>query len=211
MTADADDRFTPRTELAVRSLSDLAAFLALELRESMRSQGVTATPATEAYLGGILMRFAKPEALHRGAEGRATHQLLVELRSQAVSASDTGARYTHYRDLGDLSLFMAGFFYARVCHGMMGKSYYVDMGRQAYAAVADIVTARSGATLSTMYTEMAERFPQFRAVFEETADRVQIDGYNSLVRLVERLHDPSRVRQVLHHRGMLLQRTKGVQ
>ncbi len=212
MTADADDRFTPRTELAVSSLPDLATFLTLELQESMRSQGVTASPPTETYLGGILMRFAKPETLHRGAEGRAAHQLLFKMRNQAASTPDVGARYASYRDLGDLSLFMAGFFYARVRCGVMGKSYYVEMGRRAYATVATIVAARQGKEVVEMYAEMADRFPQFRDVFEETADRVQIDGDRSLLRLCERLRDPRRVHDVLRYRGMtLLPGPKGVQ
>lgn len=211
MTTDADDGFTPRTELAVRSLSDLAAFLALELKESMTSQGVTASPPTEAYLGGILMRFAKPETLHNRAEGRATHQLLFKMRHQAASTPDAGARYASYRDLGDLSLFMAGFFYARVRRGVMGEEYYVEIGRRAYATVATIVAARQGKEVVEMYAEMADRFPLFRNAFEETADRVRIDGDRSLIRLCERMRDPRRVHQVLRYRGMVLLGPKGVQ
>ncbi|GEM_PF-4633683 len=204
MTTGADDGFTPRTELAVSSLPDLAAFLALELKESMTSQGITASPPTEVYLGGILMRFAKPEVLHRKTEGRATHRLLVEMWSQATKTPIGKEQYARFRDVGDLSLFMAGFFYARVRRGVMGENYYVEMGRRAYATVADLITARNGQKVGAMYEEMADRFPQFRDAFEETADRVQIDGDRSLMRLCERLRDPRRVHRVLRYRGVTL-------
>ncbi|MBI4149930.1 hypothetical protein HY488_00845 [Candidatus Woesearchaeota archaeon] len=201
------DNFAPRTSLTLASRYELADFFSTELRYSMDNQRITASPQTEAYLAGVLVRFVERDVLHDGAEGRAAHKLLAELYAEARASQGT-QQCVRYRDLGDLALFMAGFFPQRVRRSIVGETYYTDMGRGAYARVASFMLMRlDGGQTAHLYDEIAEGFPQFRNVFEEVADRVQIDGDKSLVRLCQRLRDPRRVRDVLVYKGLFIQGT----
>jgi len=194
-----DDSFAKRKALIpAYRVHDL---LEEELRYSMDNQDVRANQETQAYLTGLLARFTLRKALHEDSGGMAVHQLLAEMYAKA--RSERGSR--GYSDLGDLALFMSGFFSYKVRKSFMGPRYYADMGRMAYGRAADIMAmSLEGKEIATLYTDLSDRFPAFRNVLEEVADRVQIDQNHSLINLLGRLKDPARVHDVLAYRGMLI-------
>ena len=70
--------------------------------------------------------------------------------------------------MGDVSLYLAGYFQESFNRKLVDVDYYIDMGGSAYRQVA----IRSGAAiLQKLYCELAERFAVFVDVLAEVSEK----------------------------------------
>jgi hypothetical protein len=74
------------------------------------------------------------------------------------------------KQVGDTSLYVAGFFAESLTRSLVDVDYYVGIGQSAYAQLARSLGAQR--TLTEVYAELAEKFPQFVDVLAEVRKRV---------------------------------------
>ena len=88
----------------------------------------------------------------------------------AQVTADAGERVKTLKQVGDQSLYVAGFFAESLSRSLVDVDYYVGIGQNAYAQLA---RSLSGAqkTLTDVYEELAEKFPQFVDVLTEVRKR----------------------------------------
>jgi len=97
------------------------------------------------------------------------------------------ARLRRLRSLGDRALFTAGFFGDSLARKVVDLDYYGDVGRAAYASLAESLAGQlSETTWTGLYTELAQRFDQFVDVLAEVGDRTRCRDSENLLRLYER-------------------------
>jgi len=110
------------------------------------------------YLGSLLERFGRSEALFAYQDGQMTLRPLALLYSDAIQANNTRERCLMLQQLGDLALFLGALFPERFTrHGIL-QDYCIGMGGSAYDYLAD--NARSNrhifAEMASTFTRMLE-------------------------------------------------------
>jgi len=141
------------------------------------------SPMATAYLIGLLGERVRAA----DAEEPPT---LAEAWLAARQASG-GTRIRQLRGLGDRALFVAGFFGESLNRSVVSRSYYRDMGRSAYRAVADGLAAGPDASGGDggwpgLFAELADRFPDLMQVLAEVSDRAHGQRPQWLLGLYER-------------------------
>lgn len=161
---------------------------------------VRPSPMAIAYLIELLdsrVRTAAPAA--EGASDEAT--LAEDLLAARLQAGV--ARLRRLRDLGDRALFIAGFFGDSLSRSVVDIDYYGDVGRAAYANLAESLARQVREKAWTgLYIELSQRFDDFVDVLAEVGDRTRSGGSEDLLRLYERYLRTGSLRD----RGRLLRR-----
>jgi hypothetical protein len=88
----------------------------------------------------------------------------------AQAPVDAGERVKTLKQVGDQSLYVAGFFAESLSRSLVDVDYYVGIGQNAYAQLARSLGAQR--TLTDVYEELAEKFPQFVDVLTQVRKRV---------------------------------------
>jgi hypothetical protein len=146
----------------------LKEFFRVLVGEVVRRQRVSLEEVTEFYLVNLLAEYARAEKFFtQESEGRRETEPLALLYHRAL-LQDRDEKIRTLRRLGDVSLYTAGFFQQSLQDRVVGPEYYVQMGRTAYGAVAEL----SGATaFANVYQELHAKFTAVVEVLEEIAAR----------------------------------------
>jgi hypothetical protein len=86
------------------------------------------------------------------------------------------------RQIGDLSLFVSGFFADSLQRKLVDVDYYVSIGGTAYSALSRFDTD----TFSPVFAELADNFVGFVDVLSEVSERTACSSNSDLLRLYER-------------------------
>src|SRR5262249_26618687 len=105
------------------------------------------------------------------------------------------------REVGDLSLFISGFFADSLNHTLVDIDYYIRLGECAYASLA----RRSDPALGGVFGELAGKFPACVDVLSEVSERSALTSNSDVLRLYEKwLRTGSRRRgELLAERGIV--------
>jgi hypothetical protein len=80
------------------------------------------------------------------------------------------------KEVGDTSLYVAGFFAESLTRSLIDIDYYVGLGQNAYSQLARSLGKRS---VGEVYEELAAKFPQFVDVLATVRKRVNIAELNA--------------------------------
>ncbi|MBL8954645.1 MAG: hypothetical protein JNK82_27960 [Myxococcaceae bacterium] len=154
--------------------SSLKEFFRLVVGEAVKHQRVTVAEVTEFYLVNLLSEFAQAEKLFEA-------EPLAVLYHKALQA-ERDERVRMLRRLGDLSLYTAGFFKESLRDRVVGPDYYIQMGANAYASLAQMSASSS---FAGVYWELHQKFSVLTEVLEEIAARGQCTSPSGTVRVLE--------------------------
>jgi hypothetical protein len=87
----------------------------------------------------------------------------------AQPSADAAERVKTLKQVGDTSLYVAGFFAESLSRSLVDVDYYVGIGQNAYAQLARSLSAQR--SLTEVYEELAEKFPRFVDVLGEVRKR----------------------------------------
>ena len=146
----------------------LKEFFRMLVGEVVKRQRVSIEEVTEFYVVNLLSDYANAEKLFsQEVDGRRDAEPLAVLYTRALQ-QDRDEKIRTLRRLGDVSLYTAGFFHGSLEDRVVGADYYVQMGRNAYGAVAEL----SGPTaFAGVYQELSVKFASLVEVLEEISAR----------------------------------------
>jgi hypothetical protein len=151
----------------------------------MHKQGLDANDHTAYYIVNLLTLFARSEVLHEGSEG-SSFRPLASIFAEAVEAGTLEQRNFALQRLGDLSLFVAGFFGDSLSQKLVGLDYYVKMGGGAYGWLSENVRRSvRGQIFASVFAELAEKFQEFVDVLSEVRDSARGSDDTDVLRLYE--------------------------
>ena len=104
----------------------------------------------------------------------------------AQPAVDAGERVRTLKQVGDTSLYVAGFFAESLTRSLVDVDYYIGIGQTAYGQLARSLQAQR--SLTEVYEELAANFPQFVDVLAEVRKRTSISELGATPD-VNRLYD----------------------
>jgi hypothetical protein len=151
--------------------------------EAMGQQKISAKPETEFYLVNLLNQFMTTERLYpRDADGSVREEPLALMVKEALEEPQPRAKNALFRHIGDVSLYVGGFFQDSLNRKLVDVDYYIDMGGAAYQQVA----ARSDEdALRIVYQELAHKFGAFIEVFAAVSEKTTPRTEKDLLRLYE--------------------------
>jgi hypothetical protein len=91
----------------------------------------------------------------------------------AAASGDPGERVRTLKQVGDTSLYVAGFFAESLTRSLVDVDYYVGLGQNAYAQLARSFGA-GNRSIGEVYEELAAKFPQFVDVLATVRKRVDL-------------------------------------
>jgi hypothetical protein len=151
--------------------------------EALGKQKVSTQPETEFYLVNLLNQFIKADRLYsRDAEGSVREESLALMVKEALEQPKPQAQSALFRHVGDVSLYVAGFFQDSLNRKLVDVDYYIDMGGTAYHQVA--VRAEEQ-IMKVLYQELADKFGTFVEVLAEVSDKTTPKTEKDLLRMYE--------------------------
>jgi len=106
------------------------------------------------------------------------------LALQLARAFESGGakQRTSLRQIGDVSLFISGFFSDSLRRKPVDVDYYASIGGVAYG----LLSRRETDALSPVFAELADNFVRFADVLAEVSERSSCSSNSDLLRLYER-------------------------
>jgi len=164
------------TEALVRNESPSEYFRDL-VESAMKRQHLEAGELTSFYLVNLLTGFVHFDRSAAPPEDEALGVRFVRaLQAPGVRQRD------ELRQVGDLSLFISGFFADSLTRSLVDVDYYVYLGEYAYASLA----RRADDTFGDVFDELAGKFTAFVDVLGEVSERSALASNADLLRLYER-------------------------
>ena len=144
------------------------------VESALAHQGVNAGELTAFYVVHLLTGFLQSRASDDA------EPLALRLAA-AVEAGGLQQRTT-LKEIGDVSLFVSGFFADSLRRKLVDVDYYVSIGGCAY----NVLRRRETDTFSPVFAELADNFVSFVDVLSEVSERSACGSNMDLLRLYER-------------------------
>lgn len=183
--------------------NDLTEFFRQEVISARADLGVRMSELTEYYLVNLLAEFAR-----RDVKSSAVGSEPLAFMYKRASEATLEQRVTLLKNLGDVALYVAGFFTEFVERSLVDVDYYISMGGNAYQNLSGIVgNQRHGETMGELYSQLAVKFTELVDVLNQISDKSNQKSVNDadLLKLYDRWArtGSERIRKVLLERGLL--------
>ncbi len=178
-----EDALENKSLLAVTNLRE---FFHDSVQTALRQQRVAVDDHTEHYVVNVLTMFARSEELYdRTPEGVRLKPLALML-AEASEAPTVQRREEALRRLGDVSLFIAGFFAQSFARKLVDVDYHIAMGGRAYGTLAETMRGSlRGQAFATVFMELAQKFQRLVDVLNEVAEMAYQHTDKDILRLYE--------------------------
>jgi hypothetical protein len=135
-------------------------------------------PHTSYYVVGLLAQF-----IHVGFAAASNVSASEPLAFKLLRAMHTGgtSQRVGLKEVGDVSLFISGFFSDSLRRRLIDVDYYVSLGGYAYRS---LVTHDD--TLSPIFEELSDKFVSFVDVLSDVSARTSLTNDADLLRLYEK-------------------------
>jgi hypothetical protein len=175
-------------------VSSLREFFRDAFHEASTHQRLGIEEQTEAYVVNLLTMFSRADALYeQTAEGYRLKPLAIML-AEAQGTTSATARQRSLQRLGDVSLFIAGFFARSFARKLVDVDYHIAMGGGAYSSLADTLQrSMSGRVVAGVFAELAGKFQQLVDALNEVLS-TQRRGPAALVRDMAEDWQPARAK-----------------
>ena len=176
---------TSSSSARVVPVANLREFFKDELHGALEKQQVAVEGQTEHYVVNLLTLFSRSEALYdQTPEGPRLKPLALML-SDALEARSQGDRNRGLQRLGDVSLFIAGFFAQSFARKLVDVDYHIAMGGRAYATLADTLSRGRSRVLGHVFGELAEKFQPMVDALNEVSETAYTHSDKDILRLYE--------------------------
>jgi hypothetical protein len=170
---------------SVLMVSNLTEYFRDALHGALLHQHVAVEDQTEQYVVNLLTLFARTEQLHAGVPSGARMPPLVPLFSASLEANTAAERECALQRLGDISLFIAGFFAHGFARRLIDIDYHIAMGGRAYGTLAGSLARGRRQVLARVYAELAVKFQPLVDALGEIADSARVYSHKDVLRLYE--------------------------
>jgi hypothetical protein len=169
----------------VMPVANLREYFKNELHEVLERQHVAVEDQTEHYVVNLLTLFARSEALYEMTGAGVRLKPLVVMLSEALEAPSSGDRNRGLQRLGDVSLFVAGFFAQSFARKLIDVDYHIAMGGRAYATLAETMSRGRSRVLGQVFAELAQKFQPLVDALNEVSEAAYSHSQKDILRLYE--------------------------
>jgi hypothetical protein len=176
---------TQSTATQVLPVANLQEFFRDALHGALERQRLEVEDQTEHYVVNLLTLFSRSEALYEKTPEGTRLKPLVVMLSEALEARSSGDRNRGLQRLGDVSLFVAGFFAQSFARKLIDIDYHIAMGGRAYSALADSLARGRGKVLGQVFAELSRKFQPMVDALNEVSETSYRHSDKDVLRLYE--------------------------
>lgn len=169
----------------VERVANLQEFFRDHLHHALERQQVAVEDQTEHYVVNLLTLFARSEALFEQTPDGPRLKPLVVMLTEALEARSTGDRNRGLQRLGDVSLFVAGFFAQSFARKLIDVDYHIAMGGRAYRTLAEALVHTRSRVLAQVFAELAEKFQPLVDALNDVSEASYRHTDRDILRLYE--------------------------
>jgi hypothetical protein len=174
------------TSPSLVAVANLREFFHESMQSALRKQNVAVDDHTEHYVVNVLTVFARSEQLYEATPEGVRLKPLAHMLAEASAAATPQQRDAALRRLGDVSLFIAGFFAHSFARKLVDVDYHIAMGGRAYGALAESTRGTlRGQAFSAVFLELAQKFQRLVDVLNEVAETAYTHSDKDILRLYE--------------------------
>lgn len=168
------------------AVANLREFFHDSVQTALRKQRVAVDDHTEHYVVNVLTMFARSEELYETTLEGVRLKPLAHMLAQASEAPTTQQRDEALRRLGDVSLFVAGFFAQSFARKLIDIDYHIAMGGRAYGTLAENMRGSlRGQAFTAIFLELAQKFQRLVDVLNDVAEMAHTHTDQDILRLYE--------------------------
>ena len=168
------------------AVSSLREFFRDAFHSASENQHLDIDEQAEQYVVNLLTMFSRADALYENTPDGLRIKPLAHMLAEALDAPNSGARQRGLQRLGDVSLFIAGFFARSFARKLIDIDYHIAMGGNAYSSLADTLQRSfSGRCAASVYAQLAEKFQGLVDALNEVSDMSYRYSDADILRLYE--------------------------
>ena len=162
------DRTNNDRVVRVRNLQD---YFRTSIEGVISRQGVEVDPHASHYVVNLMTLFSRSEELYEDDGDYYGLRPLAMMLADAAEARSAAQRNHSLQRIGDVALFVAGFFSDSLPTRAVDIDYYIHMGGNAYGSLSDEVRGTfRGNSFADIYKELAVKFHVLVDVLNEVRD-----------------------------------------
>ena len=174
----ASDRVVP-----VHNLRD---YFRESIDAAIEHQGVKVDPHAAHYVVNLLTLFSRSEDFYEDHGDAYGIKPLALMMVDAADAPTIAERNFSLQRIGDVALFISGFFADSLAHKLVDLDYYIRMGGNAYGSLSEEIRGTfRGRALAGVYKELARKFQIVVDVLNEVRDSARQSSDIDLLRTYE--------------------------
>lgn len=155
-------------EVTLVKVANLREFFRESVDAAMESNRLAVEHDTSHYVVNMLTLFARTEAFHDPADESPRLRPLALMLAEALEAPTVEERAFGLQRLGDVALFIAGFFADHLQRSVVDLDYYISMGGGAYSSLSSQVRGTlRGRAFGAVFAELGAKFPQLVDVLND--------------------------------------------
>jgi hypothetical protein len=168
------------------AVSSLREFFRDAFHAASEHQRLEIDESAEQYVVNLLTMFSRADALYeKTAEGLRIRPL-AHMLADALEAPSAAARQRALQRLGDVSLFVAGFFARSFARKLVDIDYHIAMGGNAYSSLADTMQrSTSSRGIAAIYAQLAQKFQRLVDALNEVSEMSYRHSDADILRLYE--------------------------
>ena len=174
-----------RTDRVVQ-VQNLTDYFRTSIDGVISRQGVDVDPHAAHYVVNLLTLFSRSEELYEDHGESYGLRPLALMMADAAEAQTAAARNYALQRIGDVALFISGFFADSLANKPVDVDYYIRMGGTAYGSLSEEVRGTfRGNTFAAIYRELAVKFQVLVDVLNEVRDEARGESDRDLLRTYE--------------------------
>lgn len=174
-----------KLEGTLTPVNNLTEYFRESLDAALAHQKVSLDPHTAHYVVSLLTLYSRTEVSHGDTRPGQRWVSLAELLAQAADAPTPAEREALLQRLGDVSLFVAGFFAHGFERRLVDIDYHIAMGGRAYGTLAAAPISGPRRALCGVFAELARKFQLVVDAIGEISDTARVWSSRDVLRLYE--------------------------
>lgn len=156
----------------VLPVANLLDYFRTSVEDVIAEQGVDVKPHATYYVVNLLTLFSRSEELYDDDGDAFGVKPLALMLADASDAPSPEQRNSLLQRIGDVALFISGFFADSLATHAVDLDYYIHMGGSAYGSLsAEVRGTFRGRAFADTYSELAAKFQVLVDVLNEVRDR----------------------------------------
>ena len=170
----------------VVQVQNLADYFRTSIDGVISRQGVDVDPHAAHYVVNLLTLFSRSEEFFEDYGESYGLRPLALMMADAAEARSAAERNYALQRIGDVALFISGFFADGLADKAVDVDYYIYMGGSAYGSLSEEARRTfRGRAFADVYRELAEKFQVLVDVLNEVRDAARGESDRDLLRTYE--------------------------
>lgn len=157
-------------------------FFKTAIEEALKNQKIETAAEVEFYLVNMLSHFMQTEHLYQKTESGLDFEPLAIKLYKALQA-ETNHKIHLLKEMGDISLYVSGFFGDSLNQSLVNIDYYIGMGGTAYKNLSYLMPEK---VFQDLFNELATKFSNFVEILTEVSHMSHIRSSTSILQIYEK-------------------------